>query len=139
LQVSAALDVVRTADVLLRDFDDLLKAQDLSGAQFNVLRILRGGGSEGLTCGDVISRLVRRDPDVTRLMDKLERRGLLERGRDAHDRRVVRTRITDAGRALLASLDEPVDDVHERQLGHMSDERLRELVAILEDVRTRRR
>ncbi len=137
-QSMAYLELVRTADSLSRDFDQLFKAEDLSGAQYNVLRILRGGDDEGLTCGEVIERLVRRDPDVTRLMDKLERRGLIERGRDVTDRRVVRTKITQAGRVLLDALDKPVADLHERQLGHMSDARLRELIAMLEETQARR-
>ena len=105
---------------LERESVELLKTADLSPAQYNVLRILRGAGPEGATCGDVTSKLVKHDPDVTRLLDRLERRELIVRTREVSDRRVVRTRITKAGLALLAELDDPVDALHERQLGHLS-------------------
>lgn len=121
-----------------RDLVELLKPSDLSPAQYNVLRILRGAGPTGATCGDVTGRLVKHDPDVTRLLDRLERRALTVRSRDASDRRVVRTRITKAGLKLLAELDEPVDALHERQLGHMDERELAELRALLALVRARR-
>lgn len=134
-QAEAYLAVVRTAEDMQRGFSEVLKASDLSFAQYNVLRILRGAGTDGLTCGGVSERLVQHDPDVTRLLDRLEKRSLIERHRDQKDRRVVRTAITDAGLALLAQLDAPVDAVHEQQLGHLSDGRLKELLAVLEEVR----
>jgi DNA-binding MarR family transcriptional regulator len=134
-QADAYLAVVRTAEDLQRGFTELLKTSDLSFAQYNVLRILRGAGAEGLTCGGVSERLVQHDPDVTRLLDRLEKRALIERHRDQKDRRVVRTAITEGGLALLAELDEPVDAVHEQQMGHMSEARLTELMTLLEEVR----
>ena len=134
-QADAYLAVVRTAEDMQRGFTELLKASDLSFAQYNVLRILRGAGTDGLTCGGVSERLVQHDPDVTRLLDRLEKRSLIERHRDQKDRRVVRTAITDSGLALLAQLDEPVDAVHEQQLGHLSEARLKELMTLLEEVR----
>lgn len=134
-QADAYLAVVRTAEDLQRGFTELLKTSDLSFAQYNVLRILRGAGADGLTCGGVSERLVQHDPDVTRLLDRLEKRALIERHRDQKDRRVVRTAITEAGLALLAELDEPVDAVHEKQMGHLSESRLKELIALLEEVR----
>lgn len=134
-QSDAYLTVVRTAEDLQRGFNELFKASDLSFAQYNVLRILRGAGTDGLTCGGVSERLVQHDPDVTRLLDRLEKRSLIERHRDQKDRRVVRTAITNAGLALLAELDEPVDAVHEQQLGHLSEARLKELMTLLEEVR----
>jgi DNA-binding MarR family transcriptional regulator len=137
-QVRAMISLLVAADELQRDADALLKSADLSGSQYNVLRILRGGEPDGLRCGDVIARLIKRDPDVTRLMDRLERRGFIARGRDARDRRVVRTRITPAGLELLARLDEPVDALHERQFGHMSESRLGELTALVQELLARR-
>lgn len=134
-QADAYLAVIRTAEDMQRDFTELLKASDLSFAQYNVLRILRGAGADGLTCGGVSERLVQHDPDVTRLLDRLEKRSLIERHRDQKDRRVVRTAITTSGLALLAQLDEPVDAVHEQQLGHLSDARLKDLMTLLEEVR----
>jgi len=123
---------------LEREGVELLKASDLSPAQYNVLRILRGAGPEGATCGHVTSRLVKHDPDVTRLLDRLERRELIVRTREITDRRVVRTRITKAGLALLAELDDPVDALHERQLGHLTERQIGDLQALVAAVRTRR-
>lgn len=137
-QVRALISLLVAADELQREADSLLKTADLSGSQYNVLRILRGGDPEGLKCGDVIARLIKRDPDVTRLMDRLERRGLIARGRDSKDRRVVRTRITPAGLDLLASLDAPIDALHEKQFGHMSERRLSDLTTIIKETLTRR-
>ena len=114
-----------------REFAELLKPADLSPAQFNVLRILRGAGPAGATCGDVTGKLIKHDPDVTRLLDRLEKRELIVRARDASDRRVVRTRITQTGLELLATLDEPLDALHERQVGHLSERQLRDLQALI--------
>jgi len=110
-----------------RGFAELLKAYDLSGTQYNVLRILRGAGDAGLSCGQIAERQIRHDPDVTRLLDRLERRGLIERVRDPRDRRQVRTCATPAALALLAELDGPVDALHEQQLGRLSEARLEDL------------
>jgi DNA-binding MarR family transcriptional regulator len=125
--------VLRASNRLMEEFTSLLKPLDLSPAQYNVLRILRGAGPEGATCGEVIERLIQRDPDVTRLLDRLERRGLIDRGRDARDRRIVRTRITPRGLDMLASLDEPVDELHARRVGHLSDRQMADLRKLLED------
>lgn len=117
-----------------RGFTELLKAHDLSIASYNVLRILRGADADGLTCGAVSDRLVQHDPDVTRLLDRLEKRGLIERRRTDKDRRVVRTSITPAGLTLLAGLDGPVNDLHEQQLGHAPEAKLAQLLAVIEEV-----
>ena len=133
----AFLSIVQAAEEMQRGMAELLKTRDLSMAQYNVLRILRGAGPEGATCSDVSDNLVRHDPDVTRLLDRLEKRGLIERARDTKDRRVVRTRITKAGAALLAELDDPVDELHARQLGHVGNKRLADLVALLDEARAK--
>jgi DNA-binding MarR family transcriptional regulator len=125
--------VFRAANRLMEEFTSLLKPLDLSPAQYNVLRILRGAGPEGATCGEVIDRLIQRDPDVTRLLDRLERRGLIDRGRDSRDRRIVRTRITARGLEMLAALDEPVDELHARRVGHLSDRQMADMRKLLED------
>jgi DNA-binding MarR family transcriptional regulator len=125
--------MIKAANEMERAFVELLKPYDLSMTQYNVLRILRGGGAAGLSCGTVGGRLMRHDPDVTRLLDRLERRGLIERVRDAQDRRIVRTRATAAALDLLAELDAPVDAVHERQLGHLTEARLQELRTLIEN------
>src|SRR5688572_11825070 len=94
------LNIVRTADLLARKGSELFKDADLSPNQYNVLRILRGAGAEGLACGEVGERMVTRDPDITRLLDRLEKRDLVRRSREKGDRRVVTARITpEIGRA----------------------------------------
>jgi len=130
----AMLDLVRTADLLARGPAQLLKTEDLSGNQYNVLRILRGA-LEGLTCGEIGSRMITRDPDITRLLDRLEKRGLVARARETKDRRVVLTRISPEGLKLLSRLDEPMQEVHRRQLGHLGARRLMMLARILEAAR----
>jgi DNA-binding MarR family transcriptional regulator len=84
------------------------------------------------------TRLIRHDPDVTRLMDRLEKRGLIARAREQQDRRIVRTTITADGLALLAGLDGPLDRLHEQQLGHMNERRLGALRTLLSEARTRK-
>jgi DNA-binding MarR family transcriptional regulator len=129
------LAIVRASEELQRGFVELFKAHELTLAQYNVLRILRGAGPEGLTCGDVASNLLRHDPDVTRLVDRLHTRKLVERERDGKDRRVVRTRITPEGEALLRTLDGPVTALHANQFGHISETRLSQLTALLDEAR----
>ena len=129
----AYLNVQRTADHLLRGVEELLKPAGLTPSQYNVLRILRGAGPDGLACGEIAGRMLTRDPDMTRLLDRLDKRGLVTRTRSASDRRVVLTRITSAGLKLLASLDEPVPDLHKKQLQHLGRERLKQLSALLEE------
>jgi DNA-binding MarR family transcriptional regulator len=135
LEEAAFLDLVRTTEALSRPLLQLLKTEDLSSPQYNVLRILRGS-VDGLTCGDIAIRMITRDPDITRLLDRLEKRNLIARNRDDKDRRVVLTRITAEGLELLARLDQPVRDTHRRLLGHLGPSRLRELAEILEECRS---
>jgi DNA-binding MarR family transcriptional regulator len=131
---AAFLDLLRTADLLTRGVVPVLKTADLSPTQYNVLRILRGS-EEGLPCGEIAKRMITRDPDITRLLDRLEKRGLISRRREAKDRRTVLTRITPEGLQLLARLDEPVREAHRRQLGHLGRESLRKLAALLQAAR----
>jgi DNA-binding MarR family transcriptional regulator len=133
---AAALDLVRTSDLLSRGPLQVLKTEDLSGTQYNVLRILRGA-PEGLPCGEIASRMITRDPDVTRLLDRLEKRGLISRCRETKDRRTVMTRIAPPGLKLLASLDEPIRDAHRKQLGHLGPKRLQTLAELLRMARSR--
>jgi DNA-binding MarR family transcriptional regulator len=131
---AAYVDLVRTTEMLSRPFTQLMKAEDLSPAQYNVLRILRGC-PEGLTCGEIGNRMITRDPDITRLLDRMEKRRLISRSRDETDRRVVFARITEEGLDLLSRLDQPVRDTHRRLLGHLGTERLRALRELLEACR----
>jgi DNA-binding MarR family transcriptional regulator len=128
------VDLLRTSDLLTRGVAQVLKPADLSPTQYNVLRILRGA-KEGLPCGEIAKRLITRDPDITRLLDRLEKRGLISRSREPKDRRTVLTRITPEGLELLAGLDEPVRKMHRRQLGHLGPESLRKLAALLQEAR----
>jgi DNA-binding MarR family transcriptional regulator len=127
---AAFLDLLRTTDILSRGLFRVLKSEDLSPTQYNVLRILRGA-PDGLPCGEIASRMITRDPDVTRLLNRLEKRGLIARCREAKDRRTVMSRITRQGLKLLARLDEPVQGAHREQLGHLGRERLRALAELL--------
>ena len=113
---AAFLELLRTTDMLSRSLVKVLKTEDVSGTQYNVLRILRGS-PEGLPCGEIASRMITRDPDITRLLDRLEKRGLISRCRETKDRRMVMTRITPERLKLLARLDEPVQTAHCKQLG----------------------
>jgi DNA-binding MarR family transcriptional regulator len=132
---SLFLDLLRTTDMLTRGMIGVLKKEDLSMTQYNVLRILRGA-PEGLPCGEVANRMITRDPDITRLLDRLEKRGLISRARETRDRRMVMARITAQGLKLLGRLDEPVQEAHRKQLGHLGRERLRTLTALLQAAQT---
>ena len=125
------LAVQRLAQRQAAQVAELLKAHGLSLAQFNVLRILRGAG-QGLTCGEIGERLIAHDPDVTRLLDRLEGQGWVSRQRDGADRRVVTGQLTPAGAALLDSLDEPAAALHRAQFVHLSADQLSKLLALLE-------
>lgn len=126
----AFVDLLRTTDLLSRRLAPVLKGEDLSSTQYNVLRILRGAGGD-LTCGEIGDRMITRDPDITRLLDRLERRGLIVRHRDTRDRRTVMTRITLEGLRLLSRLDKPVQAAHRQQLGHLGRQRLHALTELL--------
>lgn len=132
---SAFLDLLRTTDMLSRGLVHVLKSEDLSSTQYNVLRILRGA-LEALPCGEIASRMITRDPDVTRLLDRLEKRKLISRCRETKDRRTVMVRITPEGLKVLARLDEPVQTGHRQQLGHLGRERLRALANLLQAARS---
>jgi DNA-binding MarR family transcriptional regulator len=130
----AFLELLRTSDQLNRRLVPVLKAEELSGTQYNVLRILRGA-PEGLPCGEIGNRMITRDPDITRLLDRMEKRNLISRCREAKDRRTVLTRITAEGLKLLSRLDEPVQNAHSKQLGHLGRERLKALCELLRAAR----
>jgi DNA-binding MarR family transcriptional regulator len=132
---AAFLDLLRTTDMLSRGLVRILRSEELSSTQYNVLRILRGA-PDGLPCGEIANRMITRDPDVTRLLDRLEKRDLISRCRETTDRRTVMSRITPEGLGLLARLDEPVQTAHRKQLGHLGRERLRSLAELLSVART---
>jgi DNA-binding MarR family transcriptional regulator len=127
---TAYLEMTRTMEALSHRFAQVLKAEDLSSTQYNVLRILRGA-PDGLPCGEIGNRMVTRDSDITRLLDRIEKRSLISRCRDIKDRRTVWTRIAPKGLELLARLDEPVRAAHRGRLGHLGAKRLHLLADLL--------
>jgi len=135
LEQTAFVSILRVADDLSWNVIELLKSADLTSTQYNVLRILRGAGSDGLPCHDVGERLINRDPDVTRLLDRMEKRGLVERSRQAKDRRIITVQITDSGLQLLKQFDKPIDAMHREQFKNLSQAQLKMLVDLLDKVR----
>lgn len=136
LEEQVFLDLQRTADQLMYGFAQVLKDADISPAQYNVLRILRGAGDEGLSCSEVGRRLVTAVPDVTRLLDRLEARKLILRSREGADRRVITVSITKLGLEMVAALDGPVQAKHREQFAHIGKSRLLELKELLELIRS---
>lgn len=131
----AWLSIQRTAAVLEHSFETWLKPHGITATQYNVLRILRGAGPGGLCRNEIGERMVRRVPDVTRLLDRLEQQHLVARVRSGSDRRRVTTTITRDGLKVLERLDAAVDEFHGQELGHVDDERLKKLVDLLTLVR----
>src|SRR5262249_2427928 len=136
MEEKAFIELIRTTDALSRGAAHVLKAEDISSTQYNVLRILRGS-PEGLSCGEIGNRMITREPDITRLLDRREKRKLSPGRRDAAGRRTVIARIPPIGLALLQRLDEPVQTVHREQLGHLGPKRLKELFELLTLCRAR--
>jgi DNA-binding MarR family transcriptional regulator len=137
LEEDVFVNLQRTADVLLRRVEETLKPHGLSPTQYNVLRILRGAASKGLACREIAKRMITRDPDVTRLLDRLEARGWIARARESGDRRVITTRITAKGLNVLKALDEPVSRGHARELKHVKKNHLHVLNRLLTSVRSK--
>jgi len=131
----AYLSLLRTADALRSQVESKLKEFGLTGTQYNALRILRGAGPEGLPCSEIGERMITRDPDVTRLLNRLEKRGLVRRARARADRRVIYGKITAAGLKLLSLMDEPVETRSRQMLKPVGQEKLAQLIKLLELVR----
>jgi DNA-binding MarR family transcriptional regulator len=129
------LNLWRTYDRLRALEDELFAGYDLTAQQYNVLRLLKAARPDAVPTLALGERLVSRAPDVTRMIDRLEHRGLVRRERQADDRRVVRIGITDAGLALIAELAGPLADCHTRQLGHLPAADLKKLAALLREAR----
>lgn len=134
LEEEVHLSILLTTERLVSGISETLKQSELTPTQYNVLRILRGAGAVGTSCRDIGERMVTKDSDITRLLDRLETRGLISRER-AEDRRFIVARITDAGLRLLAELDAPIAERHRRQLGHMGEKKLASLRKLLEEAR----
>mgnify|MGYP001342206260 CR=1 FL=1 len=135
-QEETFLNLQRTADAVMSVAEEALKPVRISHTQYNLLRILRGSGKGGLACREVGERMLTHDPDVTRLLDRLECRGLVTRSRDRKDRRVIITKITREGLQLLESLDLPVSAAVRKSLAHLSKKQLRDLTELLEAARS---
>src|SRR6266849_2312540 len=126
--------LLKAADTLAQEAEQLLKANGLTGAQYNVLRILRGAEPEGLACRTIGERMISHDPDMTRLLDRMEKRSLITRQRQSDDRRVVKTRITSSGLEILKRLEQPIRGLHKRQFAHMPAARVKALADLLDEI-----
>ena len=135
IEEEAFLALQVTADRLSRRGAAFLKTYELSPGQYNTLRILRGAGRQGLACSEIGERMIHHDPDITRMLDRLEKRGLVQRSREDKDRRVIITRITRAGLDLLKRLDPPLREFHRSLLGPAGVDRLKPLIRTLEVIR----
>jgi DNA-binding MarR family transcriptional regulator len=128
------VSLLRTTDLLRERFEQVVRPFNVSLTQYNVLRILRGAEPKGRTCGEIGERMVAREPDVTRLLTRMETAGLLRRTRDGGDRRVVMTRITPRGLKLLDEM-EP----HMREIGGLlhpvGERKIERMLRLLDEVR----
>jgi DNA-binding MarR family transcriptional regulator len=131
----AYLSLLRTSGALQAQVEAQFKRFGLTGTQYNALRILRGAGPEGLACREIGGRMITHDPDITRLLNRLEDRGLVERTRARNDRRVIYGKITAAGLKLLREMDAPIEKHGREMLRHVGQERLKQLIDLLELVR----
>jgi len=126
---------MQIADTFGAQTEQVIKTAGLTAAQYNVLRILRGAGPAGLACREIGERMISRDPDITRLLDRMEKRNFITRKRQSDDRRVVKTYVTPQGLELLKTLDRPVSALHKRQFQGIAPAKLRVLAIMLEEIR----
>src|SRR5579859_6339884 len=125
--------LLKLADALGQEAEQLTRTAELTGTQYNVLRILRGAGPEGLPCRGIGDRMITHDPDITRLLDRMEKRGLIARERQKDDRRVVKARITPTGLDILKKLDNTVREFHKTKFAHFSATKLKQLAELLDE------
>ena len=137
VKAEIAVSILRTAALIERHFAQVVARTGLTIQQYNVLRILRGAGTEGMPTLVIRDRMIHAAPGITRLLDKLEKAGLARRERTSPDRRQVFCYITDRGLAILTELDEEMRDADEVAVGNLSDEEQRQLLRLLESVRAR--
>lgn len=137
VEEAVALSIMVTAERIKELGAELFKTHELTHPQYNVLRILRGAGDEGLSCREIGERMITRDSDITRMLDRLEARGLISRERQTEDRRIVLSFISDKGLKLLAKLDGPVTEMNRKALGHLSGKDLESLAGLLKKARAR--
>jgi DNA-binding MarR family transcriptional regulator len=132
LEEEALLNLLRTADCINRAFHLQIRTWGVTSTQYNVLRILRGAHPGALPCSEIGLRMIATDPDITRLLRRLKALKLIRQDHDRHDRRVVLTRISDAGLDLLKQMDPVVQRLPREMLGNLSKEELSELIRLLE-------
>lgn len=135
LEQEAYLSLGRTWSVLEHAVAEALKPHGITPTQYNVLRILRGAGANGLCRSEVMERMIARVPDATRLLDRMEAADLITRERSREDRRFVTTRVSEEGLQLLAELDDVVLELHRGQFSALDEGGLRTLVELLGRVR----
>jgi DNA-binding MarR family transcriptional regulator len=128
------VSLLRTTDVLQERFEHMIRPFNISMTQYNVLRILRGAGAGGRTCGEIGERMIAREPDVTRLLERMDKAGLIRRTRDSKDRRVVMTRITNAGLKLLDELEPKLREL-DGLLKPMGERKIETTLRLLDEVR----
>lgn len=131
----AAIGLFRTVDELRRHFDRVIEPYGITGQQYNVLRILRGTHPDPLPTLEIGGRLIERVPGVTRLLDRLEEKGLVRRQRCTHDRRMVHCWISDAGLELLAGMDEAVNQADQDSMGDLTEDEVQTLIELLDRIR----
>lgn len=136
-QEEALLNLLRTADRLSHAMQRAIRPWGVTATQYNVLRILRGAGPDGLTCSEIGGRMLTSDPDITRLLRRLKALKLIRQHRDRRDRRIVRTMISEAGLKLLEEMDPAIMRTPDALLGHMSAEEIAGLTRLLERARER--
>jgi DNA-binding MarR family transcriptional regulator len=129
------LNVQRTADFLMQGINGVLKPAALTPTQYNVLRILRGAGPEGLACREIGERMITRDPDLTRLLDRMEGRNLVNRHRQGRDRRIVTVRIAPEGLEAMDRVEDSLRALMEKQFRNFDESRLDLLIELLESLR----
>ena len=131
------VSILKLADFLSQQAEVVIKSAGLTPAQYNVLRILRGAEPDGLPCRRIAERMISRDPDMTRLLDRMEKYGWITRQRQQDDRRVIKARITAEALKLLKKLDQPIHDLHKGQFRHIPPGRLRLLADLLTEIEKR--
>ena len=137
VKAEIAVSILRTAALIERHFAQVVAGTGLTIQQYNVLRILRGAGAEGMPTLVIRDRMIHAAPGITRLLDKLEKAGLARRERTSPDRRQVFCYITDKGLGILNGLDEEMRDADEVAVGSLSDAEQKQLLRLLENVRAR--
>ena len=136
LQEQVVINLMLTSRTVEESWVQYLKrTEGISMSQYNILRILRGARPNAVKISEISERMITRDPDVTRLVDRLIRQGLARRHRDTDDRRVVRVEITGAGLAMLARLDKPSIDQIDAVMAGLQPQQLRSLDTLLNEVR----